>query len=75
MPRSIPTVRFSLVCLAAMAVAFGVAIIGLAKLLLLLCALIVLLYRWLRRDESTTLLQGATSPSSQAVGSWMILVR
>lgn len=63
MPRSIPTVRFSLVCLAAASVAFGVAIIGLAKLLLLLCALLVLLYRWLRRDESTTLLQGATSPT------------
>ncbi len=59
MPRSLPTVRFSLVCLAAASVAFGVAIIGLAKLLLLLCALLVLLYRWLRRDESTTLLQGA----------------
>ena len=62
MPRSIPTVRFSLVCLAALSVAFGVAIIGLAKLLLLLCALVVLLYRWVRHSGSPTLLQGAAPP-------------
>ncbi len=44
-----------------MAVAFGVALIGLAKLLLLLCALVVLAYQWLRPDGRAPLLHGATS--------------
>ncbi len=62
MTRSLPTARFSLVCLAAAAVSFPIAIIGLAKLLLLLCALIVLVCQLLRHGERSPLLPGAASP-------------
>lgn len=61
MPRSFPNVRFSIVCFAALAVALPMAIISIAKLLLLLCALAVLVKGWLRQEQHPALLPGSTS--------------
>jgi O-antigen ligase len=43
-------------------VSFGVALIGLAKLLLLVCALIVLIWQWLHPDTRAPQLRGGASP-------------
>lgn len=63
MLRSFPNVRFSIVCFAALAVALPMAIISIAKLLLLLCALVVLVNGWLRQEHRPrpALLPGGTS--------------
>ncbi len=62
MLRSFPGVRLSLVCLVAVAVALPVAIIGIAKLLLLLCALVVIVRGWLVPAAPVAARPGAAAP-------------
>lgn len=46
--------RLGLVCAMALTVSLPIALISLTKLMLFLCALLAITYRWLRRDDSTT---------------------
>lgn len=62
MLRSFPNVRFSIICFAAFAVALPMAIISIAKLLLLLCGLVVLVNGWLRQQQRAALPPGRASP-------------
>ena len=62
MPRSFPNVRLVLVCFAALASALPIVIIGIAKLLLCLCAIAVVIDGWRRRDHTAEHLPGSTSP-------------
>lgn len=61
-PQSALNVRSSLVYFAAVAMALPMAIISIAKLLLLLGALTVIARGWLRGDDTAARLQGAVSP-------------
>ena len=62
MPRSFSSVRLYLICFAAVALALPIAIVSLAKLLVLLGTLIVLLCGWWRRHEPTALAPSAITP-------------
>lgn len=59
---SFSNVRIFFVCAIAIAAALPIAIISLTKLLLLLCALVVIGGRWLCRDGTAERLQGMASP-------------
>lgn len=62
MTRSLPSIRLFLVCFAAVAVALPIAIISIAKLLLFLCALMVMVSGWLRHRDTTARFPGMASP-------------
>ena len=62
MPRSFPDARLSLICFAAAAVAFPIAIISIAKFLLVLCALAVIVKGWSSRSKAQAFLPNSVSP-------------
>lgn len=55
-------IRLSLVCFASISVALPIAVISFAKLLLFVCALVLLTRGWFRRHNPLVRLPGTTSP-------------
>jgi len=62
MLRPLSKVRFYLICFAAVALGLPIAFISLAKILLLVCALIVLVGGWLRRERRLAFPASQVSP-------------
>jgi O-antigen ligase len=69
--RTLLNIRLVLICFAAVAVALPIAIIGLAKLLLFLCAVVALIVGWFRRNDRLTYFADATSPTILLVMSFL----
>ncbi|MFZ4479679.1 MAG: O-antigen ligase family protein [Rhodoferax sp.] len=63
MPRSLPNVRFSLICFAALALALPIAFVSLAKVLLILGFLVVVVGAWLRHESQPALSASRAAPA------------